>query len=329
VAKNYYFENFEASMEQSLIEDLVVESIKIYGMEVWYIPRTIVARDELLNEDDLSAFNSAFSVEMYVKNVDGFEGEGDFLSKFGLQIRDSVTMTIAKRAYDDEVGRYNQTIRPFEGDLIYFPLNNKIFSIQHVEHESIFYQMGSLQTYDLKAELFEYSGESFNTTYDFIDNKFDDVDLFVPSTSITYTTTFSNSAFNIKDASELFGSPVANAPITLEIGRTYIFDQSDDSNTGNAIQIYSDPSSGTAIGSPVVTTTGTLGTDSKTTFVPTTAGTFYYRKSSGSYGTITVVASRLDNVESYDSIADNTTIETFGDNIVDFSQNNPFGEDNF
>jgi len=160
-------------MEQSLIEDLVIESIKIYGIDVWYIPRTLVAEDSILNEDDLSTFNEAYMAEMYVKNVDGFEGEGDFLSKFGLQIRDSMTLTIAKRTYESEVGTLEDNRRPLEGDLIYLPLNNKIFEIQYVEHESIFYQMGSLQTYDLRAELFEYSGERFNTGHDFIDEHFD------------------------------------------------------------------------------------------------------------------------------------------------------------
>ena len=154
MAKNYYFENYGNSMEQSLIEDLVIESIRIYGIDVWYLPRTLVAKDDLLNEDDLSSFNEAYMVEMYVKSVDGFEGEGDFLSKFGLQIRDSVTMTIAQRVYELEIGLSTEINRPREGDLIYLPLNRKFFEVQHVEHESIFYQMGSLQTYDLRAELF-------------------------------------------------------------------------------------------------------------------------------------------------------------------------------
>ena len=103
MAKNYYFENYGNSMEQSLIEDLVIESIRIYGIDVWYLPRTLVAKDDLLNEDDLSSFNEAYMVEMYVKSVDGFEGEGDFLSKFGLQIRDAVTLTIAQRVYELEI----------------------------------------------------------------------------------------------------------------------------------------------------------------------------------------------------------------------------------
>lgn len=169
MAVNFYFNNFTNSSEQELIEDLIIESIRIYGIDTWYIKRTIGARDELLNEDDLPVYSSANMVEMYIKEIDGFGGEGDFLSKFGLQIRDSVTLTIAMRTFNKEVGYYNEDVRPFEGDLIYLPLNNKLFKIMHVEHEAIFYQMGSLQTYDLRCELFEYSNERFQTGVDEID----------------------------------------------------------------------------------------------------------------------------------------------------------------
>lgn len=159
-------------MEQNLIEDLIIESIRIYGHDVWYIPRTLGAKDNLLNEDDLSTFGSAYMVEMYIKNVDGFEGDGDFLSKFGLQIRDSITFTIAMRKFQEDVGTYDEQVRPNEGDLIYFPLNNKMFEVKFVEHEAIFYQMGSLQTYDLRCELFEFSQERFTTGVVEIDTLF-------------------------------------------------------------------------------------------------------------------------------------------------------------
>ena len=177
MARNFYFSNFENSMEQDLIEDLVIESIRIYGIDTWYMPRTFVAKDELLNEDDLSTFNDAYMIEMYIRNVDGFEGEGDFLSKFGLQIRDSMTLTVAMRTFNAEVAKYSEELRPNEGDLIYFPLNRKIFKVMHVEHENVFYQMGSLQMYDLRVELFEYSGERFQTGVDEIDKLLVDYDL--------------------------------------------------------------------------------------------------------------------------------------------------------
>lgn len=173
MAQNFYFNNFTNSMEQRLIEDLIIESIRIYGLDVWYMPRTLGALDDLLNEDDLPVFKSAYMVEMYVKNVEGFEGDGDFLSKFGLQIRDSMTLTISMRKFTEDVGSYDDQIRPREGDLIYFPLNRKIFQVKHVEHEAIFYQMGALQTYDLRVELFEYSNELFSTGVAEIDTLLD------------------------------------------------------------------------------------------------------------------------------------------------------------
>ena len=163
MATNFYFNNFTNSGEQNLIEDLIIESIRIFGQDVWYLPRTLGAVDDLLNEDDLSIFNKAYMVEMYIKNVDGFEGEGDFLSKFGLQIRDSITFTMSQRKFLQDVALYDEMVRPNEGDLIYFPLNRKLFELKHVEHEAIFYQMGSLQTYDLKCDLFEFSNERFAT----------------------------------------------------------------------------------------------------------------------------------------------------------------------
>lgn len=163
MATNFYFSNFTNSGEQRLIEDLIIESIRIHGIDVWYIPHKFGALDDLLNEDDLPYYNDAYMVEMYIKNVEGFQGDGDFLSKFGLQINDSMTLTISMRKFLEDVALFNEKVRPNEGDLIYFPLNNKIFEIKHVEHEAIFYQMGSLQTYDLRVELFEYSNERFNT----------------------------------------------------------------------------------------------------------------------------------------------------------------------
>ncbi len=169
MATNFYFSNFTNSGEQRLIEDLIIESIRIFGIDVWYMKRNFGALDDLLNEDDLPVYDQAFFVEMYVKNVEGFEGDGDFLSKFGLQIRDSMTLTMSMRKFMEDVSAYNEEIRPLEGDLIYFPLNRKIFQIKHVEHEAIFYQMGSLQTYDFRVELFEYSNEVFDTGVEEID----------------------------------------------------------------------------------------------------------------------------------------------------------------
>lgn len=167
---NFFFNNFSNSQEQNLIEELVIESIKIYGIDLFYLPRTIVDKDTVFGEDSASSYDAAYSIEMYIRNVNGFAGEGDLLSKFGLEIRDQITFTVARRTFSSAVGDQEDQIRPNEGDLIFFPLNNKIFRINFVEHEAIFYQMGSLQTYDLRCELFEYSGETFNTGIPQIDD---------------------------------------------------------------------------------------------------------------------------------------------------------------
>jgi len=189
VATNFFFNNFESSQEQLLIENLIVESIKIYGMELYYLPRKRVNFDSIYGEDPVSEFNDMYSIEMYIKNVDGFRGDRDFLSKFNLQIRDQVTFTVARRSFNDEVGSEATLERPREGDLIFFPLNNKIFEIKFIEHEAIFYQLGTLQTYDIVCELFEYSNERFNTGEPYIDELYNAYSLEQTEYGILYETT--------------------------------------------------------------------------------------------------------------------------------------------
>lgn len=170
---NLYFNNHAFSGEQTLIEDLIIESIKIYGVDCYYIPRTVVNEDLVFGEDTLSKFDDAYLIEMYIKSVDGFEGEGDFLSKFNIEIRDEMVLTVSRRRFGEEIDLRDTTKdlgRPAEGDLIYFPLNNKVFEVKFVEHEAVFYQMGSLQTYDLRCELFEYSHERLDTGIAAIDS---------------------------------------------------------------------------------------------------------------------------------------------------------------
>lgn len=166
---NVYFNNFSSSGEQTLIEDLIIESISIYGMECYYIPRTVIKYDKIYGEDTISQYLSSYYIPMYIKNVQGFGGDGDFLSKFNLQIRDSMIFTVARRSFADEIGSVASLDRPQEGDLVYFPLNNKVFVIKFVEHESIFYQMGALQVWDLSCELWEYSNEILSTGIQEID----------------------------------------------------------------------------------------------------------------------------------------------------------------
>lgn len=200
MATSVYFNNFQSSQEQLLIEDLIIESIKIYGHDLYYLPRTRVAFDNIYSEDTLSEFNAAFFIDMYIKNVDGFDGDGDFISKFGLEIKDRVTFTIARRVFNNEVGTVAELDRPREGDLIFFPLNNKIFEIKFVEHEAIFYQLGSLQTYDIVCELFEYSSERFSTGLNIIDN------LFVNNylTSVNYSSAITDFALQTEDSNPYY-----------------------------------------------------------------------------------------------------------------------------
>lgn len=167
MATSTYFQKFSHTNEQNLIDSIVIESIKIYGHDVNYILRSSSNFDNIFQEDDLTSFSSQYPIEMYIKNVDGFEGEGDFVGRFGLEIRDQITFSVAQSRFQS----LNTGLsRPKEGDLIYFPLTKKLFEIQFVEHEAIFYQTGKLQTYDLTCELFEYSNEDLDTGITAIDN---------------------------------------------------------------------------------------------------------------------------------------------------------------
>lgn len=160
---SFFFNNFQSSQEQRLLEDLIVESISIYGQDMYYIPRTIANKDSLYTEDDSSRYENAILVCMYIKSIDGFSGDGNFMSKFGLEIRDQVVFSVAQRTFNEEIQTVTSQIRPNEGDLIYFPLNRKCFQIKFTNKFEMFYQLGALQTYELTCELFEYSSEVFNT----------------------------------------------------------------------------------------------------------------------------------------------------------------------
>jgi hypothetical protein len=163
VASSFFFNNFQSSQEQLLIENLIIEAIKIYGEDVYYIPRNINNLDKLYYTDDQSSYDRAVLIEMYIKSIDGFAGDGNFMSKFGLEIRDQVIFSVAQRVFNEEVSAYTADIRPNEGDLIYFPLNKKCFQIKYVNKHEMFYQLGALQTWEMTCELFEYSNEIFNT----------------------------------------------------------------------------------------------------------------------------------------------------------------------
>ena len=176
-----------STQEQNLMQDLVNEQIRMHGMDVYYIPRTIIRDATIMREVTSSEFRSYFIIEAYLNNYDGYGGQGDIMSKFGIQVKDEVTLTISRERYENYIAPFMNsrmiylmnsqqddgeliTIqRPREGDLIYFPLGRRIFEIKYVEHEQPFYQLGKGYTYDLQCELFEYEDEVLDTTIDEVD----------------------------------------------------------------------------------------------------------------------------------------------------------------
>jgi hypothetical protein len=167
MSTNVYFNHYENAPEQALHQDLIIEAIKNYGIDVYYLPRKYVNEDVLYGEDTISEFNQAQLIEMYIKTVDGFEGEGDFISRFGLEIRDQVVFSVARRRFDNL--DITEQDRPREGDVIFLPLNKKLYEIRFVEHESMFYQFGKLPIFDLTCELFQYDDQRIDTGIEDID----------------------------------------------------------------------------------------------------------------------------------------------------------------
>ena len=171
MAKNLFFADKPAN-EQNLYEDIIIESLKIYGQDVYYMPREIVNEDKILGEDVPSRFSTAYKIEMYIENQQGFDGEGDLFTKFGVEIRDAANFVVSRRRWRHTVEQNSNTItgdRPREGDVLYLPLSNSMFEIMHVEHEQPFYQLNNVPTYNLRCELFVYSGEDLDTGIELVD----------------------------------------------------------------------------------------------------------------------------------------------------------------
>ena len=162
---NVYFDT-GTKPEQHLYEDLMIEQLKIYGQDVFYIPRTLVKEDTLFGEDTLSKFGDAYLIEMYFENVEGYEGEKEIMSKFGLQMQEDVTFVVARRRFEQLVSHDSNLIvktRPNEGDLVYFPKVKKMFEITFVDHDDPFYQVHNVPAFKLKCKTFEYSSEDLDT----------------------------------------------------------------------------------------------------------------------------------------------------------------------
>jgi len=184
---NVYFDT-GTKPEQALYEDLIIEQLRIYGQDVYYIPRKLAGTDDIFGEDIGSSFEDAYLIEMYMETIDGYEGEKELMSKFGLDIQDDATFVVARRRWEQFVSIDNNLIvssRPNEGDLIYFPKASKLFEITFVDHDDPFYQVHNLPTYKLKCKTFEYGSESIDTGITEIDEIEDDNSLDMLSHQMT------------------------------------------------------------------------------------------------------------------------------------------------
>jgi hypothetical protein len=293
---NFYFNPFplnQITSEQLLVEDLVIEAMQIYGMDIFYMPRS--SRDSvdlLYGEDTLKTYTSAFALEMYLEDVTGMEGEGDFMSKFGLEIRDELTFLVSRRRFAFTVNQ----LRPNEGDLIYVPMLQNFFEITFVEHENgqaMYYTLGrgrggNVYVYALKLKQFVFSNEVVETGNAEIDGQIRDA---YPRTRLTLNAGGSGAFVNDEIVFVSPDATYANATAQA-IVHNYV--------TGSSVDVYR--VRGTF-------TTGTL-----------------RGKTSNATWTLNTVSdtSTMDNA--FEDIVDNNRIETESDAIIDFTEHNPFGE---
>lgn len=307
MATNVYFSQ-KVRAEQHLYEDIVIESLKMYGQDVYYLPRSIVSMDNILNEDVESNFDTSYIIEMYIENQEGFDGDGDILSKFGVELRDQANFIVSKRRWEQLVGVYNNDIdgiRPNEGDLIYLPLSKSIFEIRFVEHESPFYQLSNLPVYKLQCELFEYSGESINTGNTDIDS--------LINTNNTIQISIAVDGVNNNNGIDFIEGELVQQLITAG-GSEYI--------TGRVVQFDKSANPHMLYITDWATTDGKYHSFNTVTDV---VGV----DSGASYDVLNVydVEDPRDNpMFTNDNTAQNQDFETAGDSIIDFSESNPFGD---
>jgi len=290
---NLYFNNFPKNItsEQLLVEDLVIESLKIHGMDVYYLPRS--SRDNvdyIFGEDTLKQYVAAYPLEMYLENVTGMEGEGDFISKFGLEIRDEVQLLVSRRRFASTVPQ----IRPNEGDLIYVPLVQNFFEITFVEHENdqaMFYTLGrgrggNVYVYGLKLKQFVFSNEIIETGITEIDEQIRDE---YPRTKITIS---AGSGKYLNDEFVYVGS---NLSVATAQALVYDF------VPNTYLEVYR--------------TIGTFG-----------SGTLKGNTSNAQWTISTVDTMTVMNT-AFEDIQDNARIEAESDGIIDWTETNPFGGD--
>lgn len=303
MATNVYFSP-KVKTEQNLYEDIVIESLKMYGQDVIYIPRQLINRDEIMNED-YSKFTDAYTIEMYIETSEGFAGEGDLLGKFGVEIRDQATFVVARKRWENLVGFYNNSIndqRPSEGDLVYLPLAKSLFEIRFVEHEQPFYQLNNLPTYKLECELFEYGQEELETgirEIDEIQERFSYQKVFTVNSGsghfIPGETIRQDTGVNDGNGADIFvTAEVVSFSQAGGVGQLTVINEIGSDGTARKFKV-------SALLADIIT-----GVDS--------AATWYLQVDAN------------DQAMSGDVFAQNQDFETLGDNIIDFTESNPFGE---
>jgi len=306
--RNVYFSQAVRS-EQELYEDLIVESLKIYGQDVYYIPRTLINRDSILDEDPASKFDDAYLIEAYLENVDGFNNTIDLYSKFGLEIRDQAEFVISRKVWERRVARadtaYTGAInpKPREGDLLFMPMTNKFFEIMFVEDDKPFYQLSNLPVYKLTTELFEYSGEDFDLDVESID------DIVNENYEVVMDITL-GTASNYLDVGERISQTVATGIVVSGeiVQRTKI------STTQQRVFVDQIQVTGSQDYKEFIKTAGNLVVGSIT----------------GNSGTVSNIFSDLTDTQQLswagDEMAQNIDFELTADGFLDFSETNPFGD---
>ncbi len=303
--RNVYFSQ-GTTPEKRLHEDIVIEALKIYGHEVYYIPRKIVNENAIFNEATLSQFGEAFAIEMYVENTDGFEGDGDLLSKFGVEVRDSMTLVIANRRWEQLISRFldEPKGRPQEGDLVYFPLVNCLFEIKYVEDESPFYQLANVATFKLTCETFEYGNEALDTGIAEID------DFETSYATQTQLTLGAGSGTYVRGEDVTQTNSTSGITVTGEVSGFEI-----DEVNGHTLNVTSQIASD--------------GNNTGFTITAGNVGNIIGASSAASYAITensdTTNGGTITNLQQ-DPYDDSEDFETIGNNFIDFTEDNPFGE---
>ena len=288
MATNPHFK-YGVRSEQNMFEDITIEALQMYGQDVYYLPREIVNKDTVFLDDVPSRFSSSYKVEMYIENAEGFGGEGDLFTKFGVELRDQATFVVARKRWQQLIGSRltEKNFRPREGDLIYLPLSQSIFQIERVETETPFYQLEQLPTFRMTCELFEYSDEDFDTNIASID------------------VVEAEGAFQYKLTLDSAGGGYTIGETVIQFGETY--------NMKGEVTFWSDSGNELRL-AHVGATDGN--------FHEFTTNALVVGQTSSGAATPTLV----EQLQEIQQDAQNAIFDSFESDFLDFSESNPFGD---